>query len=127
MRLSRFEINPVYVAACLIGCALALIGYQTRAAANRVFGNMTYLTGYPDWFERVHLANGRYSWSEKSSDGLFSLYQLYYEGHYVYGDFNHDGLKDAVVIISEGEGGSGDFRALAFLLTFKAPHFVVRG
>lgn len=115
MRLNRFGINPVCVAACLIGCAVALPEYQTRAAAKKVFENMTYLTSYPG-FERVHLANGRYSWSEKSSDGFFSLYQLYYEGHYVYGDFNHDGLKDAAVIISEGEGGSGDFRALAFLI-----------
>ena len=82
---------------------------------------MTYLTTYPDWFEEVTLKNGRYHWSYKSDVFLtYSYAQLFYhldyEGHYVYGDFNHDDLKDAAVIISEGEGGSGDFRALAFLI-----------
>lgn len=72
---------------------------------------MAYLTSYPDFAEKVTLVSGTYAWN----NGRF-FYNLYFEGHYVYGDFNSDGLKDAAVIISEGEGGSGDFRALAFLI-----------
>ncbi len=116
MRLKNVWIGTVCMAACFMGCAVALLGYQSKAAANKVFGNMAYLTSYPDWFESVTLVNGRYSWREKSSDGFFLFYHLDYKSHYVYGDFNRDELKDAAVIISEGEGGSGDFRALAFLI-----------
>jgi len=41
---------------------------------------------------------------------------MYYEGHYIYGDFNHDGLKDAAVIIGESQGGSDNEISLAFLI-----------
>ena len=43
-------------------------------------------------------------------------YRFQYDNHYVYGDFNQDGLKDAAVIVTENEGGSGEFRSLAFLI-----------
>ena len=72
---------------------------------------MTYLTEAPYIVEKVTLADGR----RESRNGRL-YYYLYYEGHYVYGDFDHDGLKDAAVVLSEGEGGSGDFRTLAFLM-----------
>lgn len=39
-----------------------------------------------------------------------------YENKYVYGDFNHDGLKDAAVIISENTGGNADLYELVFLI-----------
>ena len=109
----------------LIFAALFLFGYQSKAAANNLFGNMAYLTSYPDFADKVTLVNGTYAWN----NGRF-FYNLYFEGHYVYGDFNRDGLKDAAVIISEGEGGSGDFRALAFLindgrrLVHRASHYL---
>ena len=104
------------VAISVMACAIALFGLHTQADAEKVFGNMAYLTTYPDWRERVALVNGEYSWGEKSNDGGFWSYQLYYEGHSVYGDFNRDGLQDAAVIVSGGEGASGDFRTLAFLI-----------
>ena len=100
----------------VIVCAAVLVGRHAKTAADHVFSNMAYLTTYPDWRERVTLVNGEYSWGEKSSDGGFWSYHLSYEGHSVHGDFDHDGLKDAAVVISEGEGGSGDFRKLAFLI-----------
>ena len=69
------------------------------------------LTEAPYIAEKMTLVNGR---DELRVGRLY--YCLYYEGHHVYGDFNHDGLKDAAVILSEGEGGSGDYRTLAFLI-----------
>ena len=117
MRLRRFRLTQIGIGFWLILCALwCLFGYQSKVAAGKAFGNMTYLTTYPNIAEKVTLVNGWYKWSERSKEGFFSYYGLYYEGHYVYGDFNRDGLNDAAAVISEGEGGSGDFRALAFLI-----------
>lgn len=116
MRLKRFGVSAACLTACFLSGAVVFLGYQSRAAAEKAFGNMAYLTTYPDWRRTVTLVDGQYSWSERSRDGAFWSYGLYYEGHSVYGDFNRDGLKDAAVILSEGEGGSGDFRALAFLI-----------
>lgn len=44
--------------------------------------------------------------------------QVYFDGKYAYGDFNHDGLRDAAVIITTNTGGGGnqDWYALAFLI-----------
>lgn len=111
MRLKRFRTRVVFSSPLLILGALFLLGYQSKAAAHNLFGNMAYLTSYPDFADKVTLVNGTYAWN----NGRF-FYNLYFEGHYVYGDFNRDGLRDAAVVISEGEGGSGDFRALAFLI-----------
>ena len=70
-----------------------------------------YLTDAPYIAEKVTLANGyRVVWN-----GRLHI-SLTYEGQYVYGDFNHDGLEDAAVLIMENEGGSGCFRSLAFLM-----------
>lgn len=104
------------IGACILMSLVVVLGFQSKAAADKLFGNMAYLTTYPDWRRTVTLVDGQYSWSERSSDGAFWSYGLYYEGHSVYGDFNRDGLKDAAVILSEGEDGTGDFRALAFLI-----------
>ena len=90
---------------------MCLFGYRARAAAHKLFGNLSYLTSCPDIAERVTLVNG---------SGVVWNYRLhmslYYEGHYTYGDFNHDGLKDAAVVIGESQGGSDDERWLAFLI-----------
>ena len=99
------------IIASVIFCAMVLSSYQSRAATNRLFGNMTYVTDAPYLIKKVTLVNGRH----EARYGRLS-YGLYYEGHYVYGDFNHDGLEDAAVIVSQGEGGSGDYRTLAFLI-----------
>lgn len=42
--------------------------------------------------------------------------QVYYEGNYVYGDFNHDGSQDAATIIAINTGGNQDRYTLAFLI-----------
>ena len=96
---------------CALVSLLLLLGYQSKAAANKIFGNMTYFADCPSITEKVTLIDGeRVVWS-------FRLHvSLYYEGHYVYGDFNHDGLGDAAVIIGESQGGSDDSIWLAFLI-----------
>lgn len=97
--------------ACFIMCAILLFGYQSKAVANKMFGNMTYRTDCPYVAERVALVNGsRVVWNDRLH------VSLHYEGQYVYGDFNDDGLKDAAVIIHESEGGSSDFVSLAFFI-----------
>ena len=96
-----------------IFCAVFVAGCQSKEAkaANRIFGNMTYLTNSPYIAEKVTLVNGY-----RETRNFRLHHSMYYEGQYVYGDFNHDGLKDAAVIITQGEGASGDFRELAFLI-----------
>ena len=93
-----------------IFCSVFLVGCQSKTA-NQIFGNGTYFTESPYIVEKVTLVNGTcVTWN-------FRLHHsMYYEGQYVYGDFNRDGLKDAAVIIGESEGGSSDFVSLAFLI-----------
>lgn len=94
----------------MIGAVL-LCAQQAKAAADKLFGNMTYFTDCPYIVEKVTLVNGyRVVWN-----GRLHV-SLHYDGQYVYGDFNHDKLRDAAVIITQGEGGSGSFRSLAFLI-----------
>lgn len=96
---------------CLMVAAVFLCAYQLHLMANKLFGNMTYFTNCPYIAEKVTLVNGhRVVWNGRLHVSLS------YGGQYVYGDFNRDGLRDAAVIIHESEGGSGDFRALAFLI-----------
>ncbi len=103
--------KKIYIILCFISCTIFLFGYQSRAAANKTFGNTTYFTSCPYIAEKVTLVNGhRVAWN-------FRLHvSMHYEGHYVYGDFNYDGLKDAAVIIGESQGGSDDGILLAFLI-----------
>lgn len=110
MRLKRLWIRTIFGGLTFVFGAIFLFGYQEKAVASKRFGNMTYLA-HSSFVEKATLVNG----TCEVREGLLS-YSAYYEGHYVYGDFNRDGLKDATVIISEGEGGSGDFRSLAFLI-----------
>ena len=72
---------------------------------------MTYFTSCPYIAEKVTLINGRrVVWN-------FRLHvYMYYEGHYVYGDLNNDGLKDAAVTIGESQAGGDDGILLAFLI-----------
>jgi len=90
---------------------MALFGYQATAAANKRFANMTYQTSCPYLAEKITLVNGHgVVW-----DGIAHV-SIDYEGRYVYGDFNHDGLNDAAAVITESQGGSDDERFLAFLM-----------
>lgn len=114
MRLRSSRITITSTIAVFIICVAVLLGYQAKAVANKRFGNMTYIIDAPYIAERVTLIGGAY---EQHYEGeLPASYGLRYDGYYVYGDFNHDGLKDAAVIITESEGGSGEFRSLAFLI-----------
>ena len=99
------------VIVCLISSAMLLLGRQSRAAADKLFGNMTYLTSCPYIAKQVTLVNGyRVVWNSHLHVSLS------YERRYVYGDWNQDGLKEAAVIIGESQGGSDDERWLAFLI-----------
>lgn len=70
-----------------------------------MFGNMTYIVNfYP---ETATLKDG-----EHDEPYLY----VYLEEQVAYGDFNYDGRKDAVVILSVSGGGSGRFYRLAFLI-----------
>ncbi len=78
--------------------------------ASMVFGNRAYFVsnpGYGQKIKEVVLANG-----EHEEDFL----NIYYDKKYVYGDFNHDGLKDAAVVFFENHGGNSDYYKLAFLI-----------
>ena len=111
MRLRTFRVRIFFIVASLVVCAVLFFGYRSRAAANKIFGNMTYFTSCPYLAEKVTLVNG-YRVVRN-----FRLHvSMWYEGHYVYGDFNHDGLRDAAVIIGESQGGSDDETRLAFLI-----------
>ena len=110
MRLKRFWIGSVVGSFGLASCAVFLFGNLSKIAEANRFGNMTYLAD-SSFLEKVSLVNG----VREVQDSLLH-YRAYYEGHYVYGDFNRDGLQDAAAIISEGEGATGDFRSLAFLI-----------
>ena len=79
---------------------------------------MSYLTNNPYFSEseKVTLINGRYEWNHQSKEGPFLSYYLQYKGQYIYGDFNRDGLKDAAVIMAENNGGTAEWRSVAFLI-----------
>ena len=111
MRLKRFRIGGICGVWCLARWIVLLHEHESRAAAQQLFGNTTYLTNPPDIAERVSLINGEgVVWNGRLHASL------YYGGRYVYGDFNRDGLKDAAVIIGESQGGSDDEVELAFLI-----------
>jgi hypothetical protein len=91
----------LFVPVLLCGCA--------RDKAAKLFGNMSYLVGNEFSGDKVTLVNGeyfkRYFWNVR------------YDNSYVYGDFNHDGLKDAAVIIVVNSGaGNSESYQLAFLI-----------
>lgn len=115
MRLKRLAIIIGAILFLITG-TLFLIERRSKATADKIFGNMAYLTDSPYFSERASLVNGRYDWNYTSEDNVFSSYSLQYTGQYVYGDFNHDGLKDAAVIIIENSGGNADWYTLAFLI-----------
>ncbi len=90
-----------------LSAILFLCGFAPNKEADKVFGNMTYLVGASHSAQRVKLVNGKHD---------EEFLSVYYEHQYVYGDFNHDGLKDAAVIIMSNFGGNADEYELAFLI-----------
>ena len=100
-----------WIAFCLILGAVVLYAHQSKTAADKLFGNMTYVTNCPYIAEKVTLVNGdRVVWNGRLHVSLG------YGGRHIWGDFNHDRLRDAAVILHESEGGSADWRSLAFLI-----------
>ncbi len=91
----------------MVASVVFLCGFTFGRQPEKVFGNMTYWVGNPHSPRQVTLVNGKYE-----EDFL----NIYYEGPYVYGDFNHDGLMDAAVVIMENFGGNADDYELAFLI-----------
>ena len=86
---------------------LCLCGFTSDKEAAKVFGNMTYFLGNDG--ETVTLKNGRFF--------KRFCWDVYYDRRFVYGDFNHDGLKDAavIIVINYGGGNTNDY-TLAFLI-----------
>ena len=89
-----------------------MIVFHARASneANKIFGNMTY------FFDDGPTLEGKAAAKLVSGEHEEPYLNVYYENKYVYGDFNHDGLKDAAVIITENTGGNADWYTLAFLI-----------
>ena len=85
---------------------------ESRAqTSDSTFGNRAYYPNASYIAEKVTLVDGYgVEWNN-----LLHV-ALYYDGHYVYGDFNQDGLQDAAVIISESQCGTCDEKMLAYLI-----------
>ena len=90
----------LFVPLLLCGCA------RDKEALN-ILGNMTYYVSQPLFTDKAELINGKHHEEFLSA---------WLENQYVYGDFNHDGLKDAAVILVENYGGNADSYILAFLI-----------
>ena len=73
--------------------------------------NMTYIIGDENHSQMVRLVDGKYRYPVEHP-----LLCVYYEGKFVYGDFNNDELLDAAVVIYDSGGGSGYSLNLAFLI-----------
>jgi hypothetical protein len=116
MRLKKIWIIIGAILLLISGILYLIREHRSKASANKIFGNMSYLTDSPYFSEQAPLVNGLYEWKYISEDNAFSHYRLEYTGQYVYGDLNHDGLKDAVVIVIENSGGNADWHTLAFLI-----------
>ncbi len=111
MRLKRWGIGGICVASGLAFCVVFLHEHRARAEAHKQFSNMTYLTDSPYIVKKVALVDGhRVTWNGRLH------HSMHYEGRYVYGDFNRDGLKDAAVVIAQNESATGHCLELAFLI-----------
>ena len=109
--MKRSSGNSVGIVMCLVFGFVLLRVHHARAEAHRLFGNLTYLTDSPYIVEKVTLINGhRVTWNGRLH------HSMHYEGRYVYGDFNRDGLKDAAVVIAQNESATGHGLELAFLI-----------
>ena len=72
-----------------------------------MFGNMTYYVGNEHYAESVTLVDSSF---------YSTFLNVFYNDKFVYGDFNHDGLKDAAVILEKNSGGSAYVLTLNFLI-----------
>lgn len=108
--LTKFKETAIAVMVLLIGCFIFPSESQARVSEKKFLGNLTYFTGNRD-VPKLNLIDGsRTAWYGHCS------VSLNLEGHYVFGDFNRDGLRDAAVVIFQNEGGNLDEYSLTFLI-----------
>jgi len=105
-RQPRFYMRLITIV-CYLSVILSFIsGCASRADA--VFYDMVLNIGNEQSSEKIRLSHGEYHQEHVLHVG--------YDGKYVFGDFNRDGLRDAAVIIWESGGGSACWYELAFLI-----------
>lgn len=109
MRLTRWGPLKLYLLIAFFG-SLLLYAYRSNAAAHDVFGSMTYYASSPYIVEKMTLNNG----AATAYSGLL-YYTFVYCRQYVYGDFNKDGLRDAAVLVCNGEENGMGYN-IAFLI-----------
>ncbi len=98
------------IATFLMSCSILPSEAWARVSEKKLLGNLTYFTGSRDVPKLSLIGGSRTAWYGRCSVSLGL------EGHYVFGDFNRDGLRDAAVVIVENEGGNLDDYSLAFLI-----------
>ena len=106
MRLKRPLVLLLLLPA-ILGTTVFLNKRLTDDKAARIFGNMRYHIDDARDQKDIALRNGAYTAWELS---------VQYDERYVFGDFNHDELQDAAVMIVENTGGNQDWYTLAFLM-----------
>ena len=108
--LTRFEKMTTVITVFLIGWVVLPSESHARVSEKKLLGNLSYFTGSRD-VPKLNLIDGsRTAWYGRCS------VSLNLEGHYVFGDFNRDGFRDAAVVIFQNEGGNLDDYSLAFLI-----------
>jgi hypothetical protein len=108
--LTRFEKAPAAIMVLLVGSVIFPSESQARVSEKKLLGNLTYFTGSGD-VPKLNLIDGsRTAWYGRCN------VSLNLEGHFCFGDFNRDGLRDAAVVIVGNEGGNLDDYSLAFLI-----------
>jgi len=108
MRL-RFSYRQLCVCAALGLFLCSFIAIRCLAdTADQIFANMDYMLGSEYGSQKITLVNGKYAEPR--------VRYVTYSGHYVYGDFNDDGVQDAAVILIDSGGGSATWYDLVFLI-----------
>ena len=107
------RLKPIFLLLTIVLFLISIIvvlHIRTVNQANKIFGNTTY------FFDDGPVLHGRSA--ARLVDGAHEelYFNVYYENKFVYGDFNHDGLRDAAVILTENTGGNSDWFTLAFLI-----------
>ena len=93
----------------LVMISIIFCGGASKERATKIFGNMTY---------HIDDALEEHQKNVKLVDGIHEEWEfrVEYDHRYAYGDFNHDGLEDAAIILIQNTGGNQDWYTLAFLI-----------
>lgn len=98
---------PFIVIITLVVMSEFFVNKYASCKAAKVLGNTTYFIGNEHVAQAVTLVNGVHE---------EPYIEVRYDDRYVYGDFNHDGLKDAAGVFIENSGGNADWYTLAFFI-----------